>query len=95
VHAKVKDKALEPGRMTFSDPFVCWVPFQSPLAVHEVALAELQERVADWPGSTELGLTESVTCVAGGGATGGVVVVATWLPDPQPERTKTTTAAKQ
>jgi hypothetical protein len=83
-----------PDRMTFRDPLICWVPIQAPLAVHAVALVALQVRVADCPGSTELGFIASVICVAGGGVGGGGGV-ATGVPDPQPERTKMATNAKK
>lgn len=62
----VNERSLEPDMTMFWDPINGCEPFQSPLAVHDVALPAFQFRVADWPGSTELGLTESVNVAAGG-----------------------------
>jgi hypothetical protein len=57
---------LLPDWTTFRDPLRGCDPVQSPLAMQDVALAALHVRVADWPGSTELGLTEMVNLAAGG-----------------------------
>lgn len=62
----VNERSFEPDKMTFWDPINGCEPLQSPLAVHDVALPAFQARVADWPGSTELGLTEIVKVAAGG-----------------------------
>ena len=77
--------------MTFIDPLIAGDPVQSPLAVHAVAFAASQLRVADCPGSTELGFTVMVRVAAGGGGGGGGTTLD--LP-PQPERTKATRQKK-
>jgi hypothetical protein len=72
VQDSVKVRLL-PNWTTFRDPLSGCDPVQSPLAMQDVALAALQVSVADWPGSTELGLTEMVN-LAAGGAMGGAGV---------------------
>jgi hypothetical protein len=66
VQESVYERFFEPDKMTFSDPMSGCEPLQAPLAVHAVALPAFQVRVADSPGSTEVGLTEMVNVVAGG-----------------------------
>jgi hypothetical protein len=66
VQESVYERFVEPDKTTFWDPMNGCEPLQAPLAVHDVALPAFQVRVADWPGSTEVGLTEMVSVVAGG-----------------------------
>ena len=84
---------MVPLRRTFWDPVNAWFPVQSPLARQDVAFEELQESVANCPGSTEVGVTAMVNWAAGGvGVIGGRTVS---LPFEQPERTNKETAARQ
>ena len=62
-------------------PLVALVPLQPPVAVHEVALVELQVNVEAVPLATEVGFAVSVTVGAGTTVT---VAVATLLVPPVP-----------
>jgi hypothetical protein len=62
-------------------PLVPFVPLQPPVAVHEVALVELQVSVDAAPLATEVGFAVNVTVGAGTTVT---VAVATLLVPPVP-----------